>query len=349
MSAGMSAGMSEGDSAGDCAGDSAGALFWRAVRQAGLMLAGLALAACAARPESPAAMPLQPLPLAALPAVPADARPRLALVLGGGGLRGYAHLGVLQALAEAGIQPDLVVGTSAGAVVGAAYAAGNTPEQLLVQARALRVRSLIDFRPGQGGLMRGAHIAGWVDGLVHGRPIEQFPLRFAAVATDLQSGEPRLLLQGPAGAAVLASAAVPGVNVPQAYDGGYLIDGGLSSLVPVRAARALGAQQVIAVDIYCAGPRSDGLGALAVFGRAMQGQNCRLAATETAEADLLIAPAVRVPGLDSEADREAAIEAGYRAARAALQPWLGLRGGAVGGHTPRGLPSRSPDPGAPAA
>ena len=100
------------------------------------------------------------------------------------------------------------------------------------------------------------------------------------------------------------------------------------SLVPVRAARAMGADLVIAVDIYCHGPRSEGLGALAVAGRAMQTQNCLVAAPEMAEADVLIAPAVPVPGMSAKDEQEAAMRAGYEAARAALPairlkaPWL---------------------------
>jgi len=279
------------------------------------------LAGCALLPsggdDAAIAAELLPLRLEQLdqPQPPA----RLALALGGGGLRGYAHLGVLQALHEAGIRPDLVVGSSAGALVGAAYAGGSSPEQLLAAARELRVASLIDFSPGGGGLMRGKHIATWVDGLVRQQPIERFAIRYAAVVTDLQSGDPRLLTQGRAGAAVQASAAVPGATAPAvATDGSLLIDGGLSSLVPVRAARALGAKLVIAVDIYCHSPRAEGRSALAIAGRALQGQNCRLSAPEAAEADVLIAPAVKVASLSDKPEQEAAVRAGYWAARDAV-------------------------------
>jgi NTE family protein len=244
---------------------------------------------------------------------------QVALVLGGGGLRGFAHLGVLQALEEAGIRPDLVVGSSAGAIVGAAYASGLPPAELLAAARALRVASLIDFNPGGGGLMRGRHIAEWVDELVAHKPIEQLAIRYAAVATDLHSGEPVLLQRGGVGTAARASSAVPGVTAPLTLtDGTKLVDGGLSSLVPVRAARALGAKLVIAVDIYCRSPRAEGRGALAIAGRALQGQNCRLAAPELAEADVLIAPVVRVASLSNRDDQEAAVQAGYTATQSAL-------------------------------
>jgi NTE family protein len=287
--------------------------------QVGWLLSTLLLVGCAMRPH-PEHVPPHDLLAVRLDQVrvPAQAA-ELALVLGGGGLRGFAHLGVLQALDEAGIHPDLVVGTSAGAVVGAAYAGGLRPAQLLATARELRVASLIDFSPGGGGLMRGRHIAAWVDELVAHQPIQQLAIRYAAVATDLHSGEPVLLAHGPVGAAVQASAAVPGVTAPVALaDGTQLIDGGLSSLVPVRAARALGAKAVIAVDIYCHSPRAGGPGALAIAGRALQGQNCRLAVPEMAEADVLIAPSVRVASLSDRDEQAAAVQAGYVAAQAAL-------------------------------
>ena len=298
----------------------------------GAALLATAIAGCAGRPANTPA-PLSPRSFAEVqrsaPSHAAEARPpTVALALGGGGLRGFAHLGVLRALDEAGIRPDIVVGTSAGAVVGAAYASGMTPEELASTARQVKLSSLIDLSLGAGGIMRGRHLATWIDALTAGVPIQAFPIRFAAVASDLHSGTPVLLDNGPAGAAIQASAAVPGVTVPVRYEGGHLIDGGVSSLVPVRAARAMGADLVIAVDIYCQGLRAQGLGALAVVGRVMQTQNCLVAAPEMAEADVLIAPGVRVSGMSAKDEQEAAILAGYEAARAAIPaikskaPWL---------------------------
>lgn len=254
-------------------------------------------------------------------------RSTVALALGGGGLRGFAHVGVLRALDEAGIKPDIVVGTSAGAVVGAAYASGLTPGQIESAGRAVRLSSLIDWTLGSGGIMRGDNLAGWVDTLTAGVPIEAFPLRFAAVATDLQSEQAVLLDRGSAGRAIQASSAVPGVTVPVAYEGGHLIDGGVTSLVPVRFARAMGADFVIAVDIYCQGRHADGLGALAVMRRAMHTQNCLVAAPETAEADVLIAPSVSVSRMSAKDEQERAIQTGYEAARAALPSILAGLGG----------------------
>ena len=245
-------------------------------------------------------------------------KPTVALVLGGGGLRGYAHLGVLRAIEEAGIQPDIVVGTSAGAVVGAAYASGLAPAEIESIARDVKLSSLIDFTVSSSGLMRGDNIAGWIDTITSGVPIEKFPRRFGAVATDLRSGEAVIVDSGRPGRAVQASAAVPGANVPVAYQGGHLVDGGTTSLVPVRFARAMGADVVIAVDIYCTGPGSDGLAVPSVLLRVMRVQSCLVAAGEMAEADVLIRPPVSVSGMSAKAEQAQAIAAGYEATVASL-------------------------------
>lgn len=284
------------------------------------LLSALCMVGCASsHDEAPAALSPRLLTDVA-PLTTADRqRPTVALVLGGGGLRGFAHLGVLRALEEAGIQPDIIVGSSAGAVVGAAYASGLSAAQIEAIAGDLKPSSLIDLTFSTSGLMRGDHIASWINTLTAGAAIEAFPLRFAAVATDLSSGNAVLLDKGSPGRAVQASAAVPGVNVPVAYPGGHLVDGGVSSLIPVRAARAMGADVVIAVDIYCHGPGSDVLGAPAILLRVMRVQSCLVAKSEIAEADVLIAPAVRVPGMSANEERQAAVAAGYAAAGAALE------------------------------
>lgn len=250
-----------------------------------------------------------------------ERRPTVALALGGGGLRGFAHVGVLQALEEAGLRPDIVVGTSAGSVVGAAYASGMPVEAIREAALAIKVSSLLDFTWQSGGFIKGDKLAGWADALIGARRVEDFPIRFAAVATDLQSAQPMLLTQGPAGRIIQASSAVPGVQVPVAYEAGHLVDGGVTSLVPVRFARALGADIVIAVDIYCQSPRAGTLSVLGVLGQVMQSQSCLVARPEMAEADLLIAPTLLVPEMSDRPSQERTIEAGYQATRTALASW----------------------------
>ena len=291
---------------------------------AAAMTAGCALTG---QNEQSATQSLMPRQLAEIRITAASAssintdRPTVALALGGGGLRGFAHVGALRALEEAGIKPDIVVGTSAGSVVGAAYASGMDLEQIKSAAMNVKVSSLMDFTLSSSGIMRGNKLASWVNTMTGDVPIEKFPIRFAAVATDLQSGQAVLIDQGTAGRAIQASSAVPGVNVPVAYKAGHLIDGGITSLVPVRFARAMGADVVIAVDIYCHGPRAEGLGVPTVLSRVMQTQSCLVAAAEMAEADVLIAPKVSAPSMAARESQERVIQAGYEAARDALKKW----------------------------
>ncbi len=293
------------------------------VRLLGLLVA-IAAATLAFSGEAPAevSLALHPRPLDSVESQRAPdighEGPTVALVLGGGGLRGFAHIGVLRALEEAGIRPDIVVGTSAGALVGAVYASGASAAQIEQAARELDVTGLIDWTLDSRGLMRGEHIAAWVETATRGQAIESFPIRFGAIATDLSSGEAVLLDTGRPGDAVRASSAVPGTTVPVPYRGGHLIDGGVSSLVPVRFARALGADRVIAVDIYCTGSAPNGLGAATVMRRAMQAQTCLLATQELAEADIVIRVALPTPRLSDSTNWPVTMEAGYQAAKAEL-------------------------------
>ena len=153
-------------------------------------------------------------------------RPRLAFVLGGGGLRGYAHIGMLQALDDAGIHPDLVVGTSVGAIVGGMYAAGASGDQLWKIAEALSPSALVDVTLLRGGFLKGEALACWINGGVKKKKIEEFPIRFAAVATDIERALPYVITQGDAGEALRASAAIPGVFLPVHSAQNVLVDGG---------------------------------------------------------------------------------------------------------------------------
>ncbi len=243
----------------------------------------------------------------------ASLRPRISLVLGGGGLRGYAHIGVLQALEDAGIKPDMVVGTSIGSIIGAAYAAGNTPEKIWQMATTLQVLSLADISIHGPAFVRGDALADWADKLVGGRTIEHFPVRFAAVATEINLSLPYVITSGDAGQGLRASAAIPDVFLPVDSHGLTLVDGGVSALVPVRAARALGADVVIAVDIYCHGQQYPVNTAFSVLLRVTQAQTCLLARPEVDSADVLITPAVKPVGIYDAEGRETARQLGYQA------------------------------------
>lgn len=248
----------------------------------------------------------------------------LAVVLGGGGMRGYAHIGVLQALEEAGIRPDLIVGTSIGAIVGAAYASGISLTQLWQKADTVRVLSLADVTLTGPGFVKGEALARWTNELVGQQPIERFPTKFAAVATDLGRSMPYVITKGDAGLAVRASAAIPGVFLPVRLAGSEFVDGGVISLVPIHAARALGADIIVGVDIYCHGPRYRSSSVFSMWLKVSQTQSCRLADAELADADVVIAPSIEPAGVDDAAGREEARRLGYEAATAALPVLLAI-------------------------
>ena len=177
-------------------------------------------------------------------------KPRLGLVLGSGSARGWAHIGVIRALEEAGIRPDIVCGCSIGAFVGAAYADGDLDklEQWVAGLSWQDVLGLMDVGLN-GGLIKGEKLMAFFESHFVDVDMQDLPLPFACVATDLASGREVWLREGSVAAAVRASIALPGLFTPVARDGRLLVDGGLVNPVPVSLARALGADVVIAVDL----------------------------------------------------------------------------------------------------
>mgnify|MGYP001201249184 CR=1 FL=1 len=170
------------------------------------------------------------------------------LALGSGSLHGYAHIGVLKALEARGVRPGVVTGTSAGAIAGALWAFGLSWERVHEAAMGLgwwNHQSLALDR----GVLRNDAVGNLVARLTRDQPIERWPTRFAAVATDFTTGERVLLSSGPGGPVVQASSSMPVLYSPIRLEGRLLVDGGLSEPIPVRAARELGAKRVIAVDV----------------------------------------------------------------------------------------------------
>jgi NTE family protein len=178
-------------------------------------------------------------------------RPLIGLVLGSGAARGFAHIGVIQALAAQGIVPDIVVGTSIGALVGGCYA-NNQLEELESWSRSLTLRRIIgylDVRIGSSGLIGGSRLAKRLVEAVGPTAIEDLPIRFAAIATEVGTGHEIWLTRGSLSLAMRASYALPGLFPPVRLGGRWLVDGALVNPVPVTAARAFGARVVIAVNL----------------------------------------------------------------------------------------------------
>ena len=178
-------------------------------------------------------------------------RPKIGLALGSGAARGWSQIGVLEGLAELGITPEVVAGTSVGALVGAAIATGRLPalKAKLENFGRGRTAALLDVHVATGGLIEGRKIDNWLKELGIAGDIEKLPVRYGAVATDLASGREIWLEHGSIGRAVRASIGMPGIFSPVRHDDRWLIDGGLVNPVPVSLARALGADIVIAVDL----------------------------------------------------------------------------------------------------
>jgi NTE family protein len=243
-------------------------------------------------------------------------RPLIGLALGGGGARGFAHIGVIKALEAAGIQPDIVTGSSSGAVIAALYAAGHNGQELENIAVGLNRDDLLDFALFGRGWVLGEALQDFVNRMVSNRPIESLRRPFAAIATAAKSGRMTVFNRGNTGVAVRASASVPNLFVPPVINGEEFVDGGLTSPVPVRVARAMGADVVVAVDVSWFAQARGELGAeMAQHGR--RGRYVLLN-DELAAADIVITPrTVPTRMLDFE-QKAANIAAGAEAARAVL-------------------------------
>jgi len=284
--------------------------------------AAATLAACQTTPPAPTVVVAPPPPAPPIeppPAVkPVPRPPRIGLALGGGAARGFAHIGVIQVLEENGIRPDLVAGTSAGSLVAALYASGKNGAELAALAESMDESAFTDWSfPGRG-LIRGEGLAKYVRDQTGGRHIEQMRIPLGIVATDLDSGQPILFQLGDPGVAVRASSAVPAVFQPVRIGSHEYVDGGLVAPVPVRFARQMGAELVIAVDIS-AGLDGNATGdamrmllqTFAIMGRSINNFELR-------DADLVLRPKLaNVGGADFSA-RKRAIQAGRDAALAQL-------------------------------
>jgi NTE family protein len=274
------------------------------------------LAACGGtRPDAPAPVVTPPAAQAPDPVLPPL---RIGIALGGGAAKGFAHIGVIKMLEANGFKPEVVAGTSAGSVVGALYASGMDPFQLQEHAVALDEASIRDVRLFSGGLVQGLALQDYVNAQVGKRPIERMRKPFAAVATQLETGQRTVFIRGNTGQAVRASSSVPGVFEPVTIGRFQYVDGGVVSPVPVDAARELGADFVIAVDISskASGRRPDGMLGIVNQSIAIMGQ--RLGEQELARADVVIRPNVLDYGSADFTRRNQAILEGEKAALAAL-------------------------------
>ncbi|TZF85418.1 patatin-like phospholipase family protein [Cognatilysobacter lacus] len=278
------------------------------------LLASLAtlLAACGGDVR-PSAEAVNPRIVAAAP------KPiRIGLALGGGAAKGFAHIGVIKMLEANGIRIDVVSGTSAGSVVGSLYASGMDAFALQKQAVALDEDRIKDVHLFSGGVVQGLALQDYVNESVGGRTIEKLGKPFAAVSTRLEDGQRTVFTRGNTGQAVRASSSIPGVFEPVPIGKYHFIDGGIVSPVPVDAARQLGADFVIAVDISSKAPGTAPGSLLGTVNQSITIMGQKLGAQELARADVVIRPTVNGVGPAQFDQKQAVIMEGERAAVAAL-------------------------------
>lgn len=176
-------------------------------------------------------------------------KPKIGLALGSGGARGFAHLGVLKVLQEAGIQVDLIAGSSMGALVGCFYASGLSIERMYQFALAFKRKYYLDFTVPKMGFIAGNRLKELIRLFTHQKTFEQLNIPVSVVATDLYNGKKVVFNKGPVAEAVRASIAIPGIFVPEKINGRLLVDGGVIDRVPVSVVKEMGADIVIAVDV----------------------------------------------------------------------------------------------------
>ena len=274
------------------------------------LFASLVLCACfgGTKPTPPPA-PIGPPPVVKL---------RIGLALGGGAAKGFAHIGVIKMLEANGIRPDVVSGTSAGSVVGALYASGMDAFQMQETAFSLDESSIRDVRLFSGGMVQGQKLQDYVNQLVKNRPLDKLNKPFAVVSTQLETGQRTVFVRGNTGQAVRASSSVPGVFEPVEINGKHFVDGGVVSPVPVDAARQLGADVVIAVDISSKANGSNPQGMINIVGQSISIMGQKLGEQELARADIVIRPKVNQIGPADFEQKNQAIMEGERSALAAM-------------------------------
>ena len=277
--------------------------------------AALLLTACNTVPQSPVVAPT---------AAVVRAAPKIALVLGGGGTRGFAHVGVIKALEAQGIVPDIIVGTSVGSAIGALYAAGYTGFQLQEMSIPMKEERVIDWSWPNRGLFTGKPLQTFINQAVKQTPLEKMRRTFAVVATDLASGEKIVFRSGNTGLAVSASCAVPGVFQPVVINGRSYVDGGLVKPVPVSEARALGADFVIAVNISNQPQNNKTDTTVEVLMQTFDIMSQTINRYELTNADVVIRPVTREIGQGNLDGRHLAILEGEKAV-AAILPELKAR------------------------
>ncbi len=243
----------------------------------------------------------------------------VALALGGGASKGFAHIGVIKVLEENKIPVSVVTGTSAGAVVGSLYASGMSADRLELEAEILDKYKLADFTLSTTGFIKGEKLQQLINNKVGNRPMEKLPKKFGVVATELDSGKMVVFRSGNTGQAVRASASIPNVFQPVVIGNRKYVDGGLTAPVPVIAAKNMGANVIIAIDISQKPAKLSSSGFFSYLDQSLNIMSTAALNNELKHATVVVRPQVQKLGAVGGFDQKAqAIKLGEDAARAAL-------------------------------
>jgi NTE family protein len=270
---------------------------------AAIMVYSLLIAACATKP------PVQP---------PVQKPAKIAVVLGAGAAKGFAHIGVLKVLESQKVPVHMIVGTSAGSFVGSLYAYGYNAYQLQNLAMTLDRNEVAELTIPDNGFLKGEKLRDYINGKLNYTPMEKLKIPFYAVATNIKSGEGVVFSTGNTGMAVQASCAVPGVFQPARFSGSSYVDGGVVNPVAVDVARNYGADVIIAVNITSGIDTGVPSGTLETIMKSIEIMYNKIAQVPLSKADVVIKPRVEFVGSADFSHRHEAILEGEKAAMAAL-------------------------------
>ncbi len=245
-------------------------------------------------------------------------RPRVALVLGSGGTRGIAHIGVLKVLRQERIPIDLVVGCSAGSIIGALFCSGIAQDKLQQIGVTCGRKDVFDYVLSKNGVIDGSKVESFIVKHAGRRRFAQLETPFAVICTDVEAGEEIVIARGDVARAVRASCSFPGLMVPMRVNGKLLVDGGVLDKLPVTIARKLGADVVIAVNVTAKTQGVQISNAVELIIQTINLMGNRMADTEARLADVLITPDVGQQWMLDFKDAEKCIDAGVEAAKKAM-------------------------------
>jgi len=243
---------------------------------------------------------------------------KIAVVLGAGASKGFAHIGVLKVLESNKIPVHMIIGTSAGSFVGSLYAYGYNAFELQKISFSIEKGDIVDLMIPDNGFIKGEKLEGYINSILRNTPMEKLKIPFYAVATDIQSGREVVFGTGNAGTAVRASCSIPGIFRPVNISGRMYVDGGVVSPVAVEAAKKLGADIVIAVDISSDVDSSQPQGTIETILQSINIMYSKLASVQIAKADVVIKPKVGYIGSADLSKRHEAVLEGEKAAIEAL-------------------------------